>query len=431
MIGLISYPMRNLLPLNWIKIVLAGLLALLAVASFFYNRMLVEELLEHERASVELWAKALEFTNDPVHDEITSNLLTSIEVLRTIEEVPDSVLQMIEEVEAINPTLQFVSDNLLIDTRYSIPTIVTDENGEITARRFIDGEVSPDLIDQFAEVNEPITITRSEGDQQLRNYIYFGESQTVQYLRYFPFFQFGILAVLIGIGYLTYRSINRSEKSNLWVGMTKEAAHQLGTPLSSLYGWIQLLKETNKEDDETLSIVYEIENDVGRIKGITERFNKIGSEPELKSIRIDPIVDQVIDYMVRRLPQLGKKVDVRKSIKTSAKIRLNPELFQWAIENLIKNAMDAIKVKEGNSFISVSVFENGDSLVIDVEDSGSGIDRKFMSEIFKPGYSTKKRGWGLGLSLTRRIIEDYHDGKIFVLKSEKDVGTTIRITLPL
>lgn len=431
MIEIISPYMRNLLPVNWIKIVLAGLLALLALSSFFYNRILVEELLEHERASVELWAKALEFTNDPVHDEITTNLLQSIDILRSIEEVPDSVIMMIEDVEATNPTLQFVSDNLLIDTRYSIPTIVTEEDGSISANRFIDGEVSPELVDEFASINEPITITRSDGDRQLRNYIYFGESQTVQYLRYFPFIQFGILAVLIGIGYLTYRSINRSEKSNLWVGMTKEAAHQLGTPLTSLYGWIQLLKETNKEDNETLSIVYEIENDVGRIRGITERFNKIGSKPELKSVRIDPIIDQVVDYMVRRLPQLGKKVHVRKSIRTDAKISLNPELFQWAIENLIKNSMDAIKVKESDSFISVSVFENGDSLVIDVEDSGTGIDRKYMNEIFKPGYSTKKRGWGLGLSLTRRIIEDYHDGKIFVLQSEKNKGTTIRITLPM
>lgn len=423
--------MQHLLPLNWIKLVLAGLLVLLAAASFFYNRMLVEELLEHERASVELWAKALEFNLDPVHDDITSNLLQSIEVLREIEEVPDSVIQMIEEVEATNPTLQFVSDNLLIDTRYTIPTIVTDESGTISASRFIDGEVKPEMVQQFAEVNDPIVISTGDNGQLLRNFIYFGESETVQYLRYFPFFQFGILAVLIGIGYLTYRSISRSEKSNLWVGMTKEAAHQLGTPLSSLYGWIQLLKENNKENDETLSIVYEIEKDVGRIKGITERFNKIGSEPELKSVRIDPIVDQVIDYMVRRLPQLGKNVDVRKSIKTNAKIRLNPELFQWAIENLIKNSMDAIKERAEDAFISVSVFENGDKLVIDVEDSGTGIDRKYVNEIFKPGYSTKKRGWGLGLSLTRRIIEDYHDGKIFVLQSEKNKGTTIRITLPL
>lgn len=423
--------MQNLLPLNWIKILLAGLLVLLAAASFFYNRVLVEELLEHERSSVELWAKALEFNLDPVHDEITTNLLQSIDVLEAIEEVPDSVIQMIEEVEATNPTLQFVSDNLLIDTRYTIPTIVTDETGAISASRFIDGEVKPEMVEEFAGVNDPIVITTNEGGEAIRNFIYFGESQTVRYLRFFPFIQFGILAVLIGIGYLTYRSISRSEKSNLWVGMTKEAAHQLGTPLSSLYGWIQLLKENNKEDDETLSIVYEIEKDVGRIKGITERFNKIGSEPELKSVRVEPIVDQVVEYMTRRLPQLGKHVDVRKSIKTNSKLRLNPELFQWAIENLIKNAMDAIKESSGEAFISISVFESGEKLVIDVEDSGTGIDRKYVNEIFKPGYSTKKRGWGLGLSLTRRIIEDYHNGRIFVLQSEKNSGTTIRITLPL
>lgn len=422
--------MQNLLPLNWIKIALITLLILLAAASFFYNRMLVEEILEHERASVELWAKSLEFNLDPIHDRLTNNLIQSIQILQDIEQVPDSVIRMIEEVESTQPTLQFVSDELVVDTRYSIPTIVTDESGAVVAQRFIDEEVNPKVVERFAQINDPIVISSGEGDQSMLNFVYFGESQTVQYLRYFPFFQFGFLALLIGIGYLTYRSINRSEKSNLWVGMAKEAAHQLGTPLSSMYGWVQLLKENNKEDDETLTIVYEIEKDIGRIKGIAERFNKIGSEPELKKVRIEPIVDQVIDYMTRRLPKLNKNVDVRKSIKTTASLRLNPELFQWAIENLIKNSMDAIKETEGDAFISVRVFENGDKVIIDVEDSGSGIDRKYMNEIFKPGYSTKKRGWGLGLSLTKRIIEEYHGGKIFVLKSEVNQGTTIRITLP-
>lgn len=422
--------MQNLLPLNWIKIALISLLILLAAASFFYNRMLVEEILEHERASVELWAKSLEFNLDPIHDRLTNNLLQSIRVLQDIEQVPDSVIRMIEEVESTQPTLQFVSDELVVDTRYSIPTIVTDESGAVVAQRFIDNEVNPEVVERFAQINDPIVISSGEGDQSMLNFVYFGESQTVQYLRYFPFFQFGFLALLIGIGYLTYRSINRSEKSNLWVGMAKEAAHQLGTPLSSMYGWVQLLKENNKEDDETLTIVYEIDKDIGRIKGIAERFNKIGSEPELKKVRVEPIVDQVIDYMTRRLPKLNKQVDVRKSIKTTAKLRLNPELFQWAIENLIKNSMDAIKETEGDAFISVRVFENGDKVIIEVEDSGSGIDRKYLNEIFKPGYSTKKRGWGLGLSLTKRIIEEYHGGKIFVLKSEVNQGTTIRITLP-
>jgi len=423
--------MQNLLPLSWIKIVLVTLLILLAAASFFYNRMLVEELLEHERSSVELWAKSLAFNLDPVHDRLTNNLLQSINVLRDIEEVPDSVIRMIEEVESTQPTLQFVSDELVVDTPFTIPTIVTDESGAVVQQRFIEGEIDPRMVEQFAEINDPIVISSGEGDQAMLNFVYFGESQTVQYLRYFPFLQFGFLALLIGIGYLTYRSINRSEKSNLWVGMAKEAAHQLGTPLSSMYGWVQLLKENNKENDDTLTIVYEIEKDIGRIKGIAERFNKIGSEPELKNIRVEPIIDQVIDYMVRRLPQLGKNVEVKKSIKTTAKIRLNPELFQWAIENLIKNSMDAIKETSKDAFISVNVFENGDKVVIDVEDSGTGIDRKYINQIFRPGYSTKKRGWGLGLSLTKRIIEEYHGGKIFVLKSETNQGTTIRITLPM
>jgi len=229
---------------------------------------------------------------------------------------------------------------------------------------------------------------------------------------------------------MTYRSINRSEKSNLWVGMAKEAAHQLGTPLSSMYGWVQLLKDRNKDDDESLSYTYEIENDISRIKKVAERFNKIGSKPELKSIHIEPIIDQVIEYMERRVPQLGKKVEIHKSIETNAKVLMNAELFQWAIENLIKNSMDAIKESSDQTYISIRLLEQGEQIFLDVEDSGTGIDRKFVNEIFKPGYSTKKRGWGLGLSLTKRIIEEYHNGKIFVLRSEVNVGTTIRVVLP-
>jgi signal transduction histidine kinase len=362
---------------------------------------------------------------------MSKDLLDAAQALREIEEVPDSIIRKVENVEAAQPTQQFVSNELVLNTQYTIPTIVTDESGFIVHYRFIDEEdVYPELIEEYAAINDPIVITFGEGEQQQRNYIYFGESQTVQYLRYFPFFQFGILALLLAIGYMTYKSISRSEKSNLWVGMAKEAAHQLGTPLSSMYGWVQLLKDKYKGDDESLSIVYEVENDISRIRKVAERFNKIGSKPELKSIHIEPIIDQVIEYMERRLPQFGKSVDVRKSIHTNAKVLMNPELFQWAIENLIKNSMDAIKESAGDAYISVSMFKQGEQLIIDIEDSGTGIDRKYMNQIFKPGYSTKKRGWGLGLSLTKRIIEEYHDGKVFVLRSEVNVGTTIRIILP-
>lgn len=253
----------------------------------------------------------------------------------------------------------------------------------------------------------------------------------IQYLRFFPYVQFGILALLIGVGYTTYRSITRSEQSNLWVGMTKEAAHQLGTPLSSIYGWIQLLKDQNSDNDENLKIAGEIENDATRLKGIAERFNKIGSQPELKELCPEPIIDQVITYMERRMPKLGKTIEVRKSIGTDEKVMLNPELFQWAIENLIKNSMDAINKSAEDPYVSIMVIKDGNQLLIDIQDSGSGIDRKYIKEIFKPGFSTKKRGWGLGLSLTKRIIEEYHDGKVFVHHTEPGKGTTFRISLPL
>ncbi len=423
--------MQTLLPSNWIKVILIAMLGLLAAGSYFYNSLLIGEIMEQERSSIELWAKALEFNNDPIHQQMSMDLLDAARALRDMEEVPDSIIRKIENVEAVQPTQQFVSNELVLNTQYTIPTIVTDESGFIVHYRFIDEEdVYPELIQKYAELNDPIVITFGEGDQQQKNYIYFGESQTVQYLRYFPFFQFGILALLLAIGYMTYKSISRSEKSNLWVGMAKEAAHQLGTPLSSMYGWVQLLKDKYKGDDESLSIVYEVENDISRIRKGAERFNKIGSKPELKSIHIEPIIDQVIEYMERRLPQFGKTVDVRKSIHTNAKVLMNPELFQWAIENLIKNSMDAIKESAGDAYISVSMFKQGEQLIIDIEDSGTGIDRKYINQIFKPGYSTKKRGWGLGLSLTKRIIEEYHDGKVFVLRSEVNVGTTIRIILP-
>lgn len=416
---------------SWIKITLIILVALLAVGSILYNQIIIDEIMERERSGLELWAKAIEFSSQQIHQEISGDLLEAATVLRSIEEVPDSIVRKIEFAESARPSQEFVSDNLIINVPFSVPTIMVDESGFITQYRFIEeDELYDGIIDDFAYINDPVMITFGEGDQMQQQYIYFGESQTVQFLRYFPYFQFGFLAVLIGIAFMAYQSINRSEKSNLWVGMAKEAAHQLGTPLSSLYGWIQLLKDQNRESEKALSIVYEVENDVGRIKSVAERFNKIGSKPELHNMKLNPIIDQVYDYMERRIPQFQKSVELKKSVQTNRVVKLNPELFQWAIENLIKNAMDAIKDSQDNAFISLDVSELGDQIVIDIEDSGIGIGRKNLNEIFKPGYSTKKRGWGLGLSLTKRIIEEYHGGKIFVLRSEPGEGTTIRIILP-
>jgi hypothetical protein len=426
--------MNTLLPSSRIKIILVLLLILLAGASFVYNQILINKIMEQERKSVELWAKAFEFNYDPVHLEVSTKLNQVADRLSMYPDVPDSLARMIEEAEAAKMTQDFVTQEIITPPDlFNIPVIVVDESGFPVVYRFIEDEETDikKLAESFAEFHDPITITFGEDEQVQNQYVYFGESPTVQYLRFFPYVQFGILAMLLGIGYITYKSITRSEQSNLWVGMTKEAAHQLGTPLSSIYGWLQLLKDKNQDDEESLSIAYEIENDVTRLKGIAERFNKIGSQPELKMVHPEPIIDEVISYMKRRLPSLGKSIDVRKNINTDEKAHLNPELFQWAIENLIKNSMDAIKETVTDAYVAITVKKDGNQMVIDVEDSGSGIDRKYLKEVFKPGYSTKKRGWGLGLSLTKRIIEEYHKGKIFVYTTEVNKGTVIRITLPI
>ena len=213
--------------------------------------------------------------------------------------------------------------------------------------------------------------------------------------------------------------------------MAKEAAHQLGTPISSLYGWIQLMKDEYRYDETATNITNEIEKDVQRLAGVAERFGKIGSEPELKLMDIEPILEQVMVYMERRLPRLGKAVKVKKSLNAKGFVMINPDLFQWAIENLVKNAMDSLPSAQKDSFIKVSSSIEGNEILIDIEDSGIGIDIKHVRNVFRPGFSTKKRGWGLGLSLTRRIIEDYHKGSVYVLRSEHNEGTTMRVTLEL
>jgi signal transduction histidine kinase len=410
--------------------VLIGLLILIGIGSFAYNQYLINQMLQQERYSVELWAKAVEHTSNPVQEEISRKLLAAAEQLRNNYAVPDSITRLIEEAEADRTSQNFVTSEILLkEDRPRIPAIIVDERGDIIFGRDIEGELDSSLIKRFADMHDPIEIRLGNDRYYQMQYVYYGESPTIRLLRYFPYIQLSLLALLLGIAYVSYRTITRSEQSNLWVGMTKEAAHQLGTPLSSLYGWIELLREEKKEDAFTQKICRELENDITRLRGVSDRFNKVGSEPELVSERIAPILHQVIDYMEGRLPQLGKNVQVERDIDPQVIAKVNPELFQWAVENLIKNAMDALISNQGNAFVSVRAHRIENELMIDVEDSGQGIEKKYHTEVFKPGYSKKKRGWGLGLSLTRRIVEDYHKGKVFVLRSELKKGTTIRIVL--
>lgn len=442
---------------SWIKILLVLFLVLLGAGTLIYNNYLVDKILEQERRSVELWAKAIEFNADPSHQQATSQLLEVQDILRMNKAVGDSVITMLRNIEAMRNSRDFVTDELILDEdqNFRSPAVLVDSEGNPIAtphQRFTSDSTAPEitieysfinvdpedinteakrtrLVHELKSVNPPIQIVIEFETTRIVQFVYYGESPTVVLLRYVPYIQIAILTLLLGIGYTTYKSITRFEQSNLWVGMAKEAAHQLGTPISSLFGWIHLFRDEYKDDESGNKIIDEIENDVQRLSGVAERFGKIGSEPELNEMNIKPVLEEVVGYMEKRLPRLGKGVEVRKSLKAEGSVKLNPELFQWAVENLVKNAMDALKDETGETFISISSRLEDGHIVIDIQDSGSGIEARNAKNVFKPGFSTKKRGWGLGLSLTKRIIEDYHKGKVFVLRSELGEGTTMRIML--
>ncbi|HLR77305.1 MAG TPA: HAMP domain-containing sensor histidine kinase, partial [Balneolaceae bacterium] len=362
-------------------------------------------------------------------EQSNRNLLKAADLLETIETVPDSITESIRSAEGIRSAQSFVVEQIILKNRYKIPTLILNEQGNVLNSSYISVPVDSSLVSKFIAYNPRIKITLGTGPNAPNQYIYYGESAVVRYLRYFPYIQLSLLALLLIIGYLNYRSINRSEQSSIWVGMTKEAAHQLGTPLSSLYGWVELLKEEKNENPFLKKVSSGLEHDINRLQEVAERFNKIGSEPELELRPVTPLINEIMDYAERRLPQINKNVDLQRPDEAYLQAVLNPGLFQWALENVIKNSMNAIKNTPSKAFVSVSVERVEEQIVIDVKDSGRGIEKKYYEEIFKPGYSTKKRGWGVGLSLTRRIIEDYHGGKIYVLRSELGKGTTIRIVL--
>lgn len=430
--------MKLFVPSNRIKIILVLLLVFLGAGSVVYNQYLVSKILEQERSSVELWAKGIEFNSLPVNEQASTKLLKVARLLEQNPSVPDSVIDLIYDAENAKSSIDFVTEEIILSPeRFKVPTIVVGEGNFIPASKNVDStRLSTEkererLIREYRSLNPPVRIVFGDEKKQFEQFVYYGESPTVQMLRYFPFIQILLLALLLGIGYTSYKSITRSEQSNLWVGMAKEAAHQLGTPISSLYGWLQLMKDEYRYDETATNITNEIEKDVQRLAGVAERFGKIGSEPELKLMDIEPILEQVMIYMERRLPRLGKAVIVNRNLKAKGFVMINPDLFQWAIENLVKNAMDSLPSVQKNSFINVSSSIEGDEILIDIEDSGAGIDIKHVRNVFRPGFSTKKRGWGLGLSLTRRIIEDYHKGSVYVLRSELNEGTTMRVTLEL
>lgn len=315
--------------------------------------------------------------------------------------------------------LKVIADNT------TIPVIVADQNGEVTQYRNIDLEGKDtasclmELIGDFRDAHEPIEIVLDESTSQ---FLYYDDSVLLKKLLYYPYIQWGVIVLFFLILFFVFASAKKAEQDRVWVGLSKETAHQLGTPISSLMAWVELLKSKGVEP----LLMPEMENDVNRLSTIAERFSKIGSKPELELISLDDVLDGALAYMDRRTSSRVTISDEYK-VQRPVKLMLNVPLFEWVIENLCKNAIDAM---EGKGAINVVVSDCGDKICIDVSDTGKGIPRSKFGTVFNPGYTTKKRGWGVGLSLVKRIVESYHEGKIFVKRSEINKGTTFRILLP-
>lgn len=258
----------------------------------------------------------------------------------------------------------------------------------------------------------------------LIGYLHYGDSSQIEKLKWLPFIEIGAITLFILLGFISFSIIRNSEKRNIWVGMARETAHQLGTPISSLMGWLEWMK--NKPNDQE-KIIDDISLDLERLQQVSDRFSKMGSETKIEEVHLSNIVDNIVLYFNRRIPSMGKSIIIENQLESDLKIRANGILISWAIENVVKNAIDAL---DNEGIISLKSKFEKKSIIIVIEDSGKGISRKNWKNIFRPGFSTKEQGWGLGLSLTSRIINEIHGGSIYVSQSKPGQGSTIEISLP-
>lgn len=372
------------------KSVLVFIAIVIGIATFQYSNWLAGNMSREEQKSVELWAEA-------------TRRLT----------VPQ---------DAQDRNISFLVS--ILESNTDIPIILTDSSQNIIASANIDypekrqEQVLQDELEKMIAQKKPIEIIVSPTETQ---YIYYRDSRVLQNLRYFPLFQISVIVLFVVITYTTFNYSRRAEQNQVWVGMSKETAHQLGTPISSLMAWIELLREENVNPQ----IINEFEKDIHRLEKITERFSKIGSKPELQVDDLRKTIVSTVTYLQSRTSQkvlFEMNFPVDKAFNTPH----NPALLSWVIENLCKNAIDAM---ENNGKIKLTLTTNNGHIYFDVADSGKGIPKSQFKSIFAPGFTTKKRGWGLGLSLTKRIVENYHQGKIFIKNSEIGKGTTFRIVL--
>ena len=375
---------------NW-RTGLAFIAILIVSSSVFYSQYLAKKIAREERTRVEQWVEAGKLLfNDSTN---VSNKLVSLIVLEN----------------------------------KSIPIVATNEKGQIVTTANLDSvRLATDTgyanrqLKQFQSQNNPIEWI-DPNDPTHRDYYYYGHTKLLNEVQYYPLLQLLIVALFIVITIITITTRNKSTQNQVWAGMAKETAHQLGTPISSLEGWVEMLKE----NPDNNSITPELKKDVDRLKLVSDRFGKIGSTPHLASHNILAEIEQMVEYIRKRAT--GKvQFIINNHDQSVVMAKVSPPLFDWVIENLLKNALDAM---EGKGTITVDIKENAADIHIDISDTGKGIASVNINNVFKPGFTTKKRGWGLGLSLAKRIVEQFHKGKLFVKQSELGKGTTFRIVL--
>ncbi len=390
------------------KIVLLLIAIIIAGGTLIYTQSVVQKLQEKERQIVELYAKGIEYVAN------TSGTDADITFLF------ENILKPID-FPLINSG---PNDSVHIGNKYNI-TNVRNIPYDTTQTKDQLEKFFQDKIKKMDQLHRPINVTYK--DSVVLQKIHYGDSASITQLKYYPYLQILIAGLFIIIGYIGFSNIKKNEQSNIWVGMAKETAHQFGTPISSLMGWLEMLKLHYNDPDKVMDIAEEINSDVEKLNKITYRFSKIGAKPELKSQPVFEEIKKITDYYQRRLPQSGRNIKLTIDGDKDICAEINSELFGWVIENLIKNSLDAIEQKDGS--ITISVKGTKKSADIEVTDSGKGIELNRRKDVFRPGYSTKRRGWGLGLSLSKRIVETYHQGKIFVKSSAPGEGTTFKILL--
>lgn len=378
---------------SW-KIVLAVLGIAILMITMYYSNYLANQLEQKEIREANLYALA---------------------VMENLKEDSDDVSPLID-------TLIFNDKSL--DSR--TPVILEDEAGNLVGS-FWGEEKDSDI--EFLESKVAEFLAKGKVPMRGEAYadkIYYFNTPLLKKIQLFPIAQISLVGLFIGLGYFLFSSARTSEQNRVWAGMAKETAHQLGTPISAIIGWIENLKLISEDDPDQMEIVGELRNDVKRLELIADRFSKIGSTPELEKINIYEELEECKDYMMRRSP---KRVSFHFPEERIAKpdVMINKHLFDWVIENLIRNALDAMD-REGK--ISAKVYNENNYVCIDLSDTGKGMPANLKKKVFEPGFSTKQRGWGLGLSLSKRIIKDYHKGKIFVKSSKLNEGTTFTIKLP-